>query len=119
MPVRKGSKPFRKVIGEGEFPTLLKLGTNKRYIRDVISRTVTLTGDKEGYIDIMKLKDNADFFLYQDEFVGNAENRASHKVIDKVIKKTGQDYRYEDKKNAIKELQDRKKDNITLGRKKC
>ena len=107
------------VIGDGEFPTLLKLGTNKRYIRDVISRTVTLTGDKEGYIDIMKLKDNADFFLYQDEFVGNAENRASHKVIDKVIKKTGQDYRYEDKKNVIKELQDRKKDNITLGRKKC
>ena len=35
------------VIGTGEFPTLLKHGTNKQYVREVLERTVLLTGDIE------------------------------------------------------------------------
>ena len=110
---------FRDVIGDGEFPTLLKLGTNKEYIRKVIAKTITLTGDKKGYIDVMKLDNNAPFFLYQDEFVGDEKNRASHIVIQRVIKNLGKDYRYEDSKNVVPELQNRKKDNTILARKKC
>ena len=109
----------RDVIGDGEFPTLLKLGTNKEYIRKVIAKTITLTGDKKGYIDVMKLDNNAPFFLYQDEFVGDEKNRASHIVIQRVIKNLGKDYRYEDSKNVVPELQNRKKDNTILARKKC
>jgi hypothetical protein len=38
--------------------------------------------------------------------------------INKAIEKLGQDYRYQDKQNPVKELQNRKKDNVTLGRSK-
>jgi hypothetical protein len=37
-------------------------------------------------------------------------------VIEKSVKKFGQDYRYEDKPHPIKELQDRKNDNICVGK---
>ena len=42
----------------------------------------------------------------------------SHNVIDKYIKKYGEDYRYEDKPNIEKTLRDRKIDNTELARKK-
>ena len=109
--------PYSKVIGTGEFPKLLKLGTNKEYVRNVLERTVLLTGDRQKYIDVMKIKDNADFFLYQNEFIKNEEKIPSHMVIDKAITKFGKDYRYEDKMNPVKALQNRKKDNINIGRK--
>jgi len=105
------------VIGTGEFPTLLKHGTNKQYVREVLERTVLLTGDRQSYIDVMKLKDNADFFMYQNELILNEETVPSHAVINKAIQTFGQDYRYQDKANPVKELQNRKKDNVTLGRK--
>ena len=105
------------VIGTGEFPTLLKLGTNKQYVREVLERTILLTGDRQSYIDIMKLKDNADFFMYQNELILEEETVPSHVVINKAIEKFGQDYRYQDKQNPVKELQNRKKDNITIARK--
>jgi len=105
------------VIGTGEFPTLLKHGTNKQYVREVLERTVLLTGDRQSYIDVIKLKDNADFFMYQNELILNEETVPSHAVINKAIQTFGQDYRYQDKANPIKELQNRKKDNVMLGRK--
>jgi len=37
-------------------------------------------------------------------------------VINKAIQTFGQDYRYQDKQNPVKELQNRKKDNTTIGR---
>ncbi len=111
-------KDYSSVIGDGEFPTLLKLGTNKDYVRDVLERTILLTSDRQKYVSIMSLRDNADFFLYQDEIMPNANNNASHQVIEKAIKKLGQDYRYQDKPNPVKALQSRKKDNTTIARKK-
>lgn len=108
----------KKVLGcDGEFPTLLKLGTNKEYVRDVLERTVTLTGNREDYIDIYNLPKDADFYNYQSLLIPNENDVPSHLVIEKAIKKLGKDYRYEDKKNPIKELQDRKKDNTSVGRK--
>ncbi len=105
------------LVGNGEFPKLLTLGTNKQYVRDVLERTILLTGDRQSYIDIMHLKPNADFFLYQDEMIKNDKKIASHEVIAKVIEKFGTDYRYEDSPNPVKALQNRKKDNTTLARK--
>ena len=111
-------KNCSQVIGDGEFPKLLTLGTNKEYVRDVLERTVLLTGNRQGYVDIMKLKDNADFFLYQQEIIPNEQTVPSHVVINKAIEKFGQDYRYQDKPNPIKDLQNRKKDNVNIARKK-
>ena len=109
--------PCSKEIGDGEFPELLKLGTNIKYVRDVLERTVLLTGNRDGYIDIMRLKPNADFFMYQDMIIPSEAGVASHAVINKAIEKMGQDYRFQQKQNPIKELQNRKKDNTTLARK--
>ena len=55
--------------------------------------------------------------MYQNELILNEETVPSHAVINKAIQKFGQDYRYQDKANPVKELQNRKKDNVTLGRK--
>ena len=108
---------YKKVIGgTGEFPPLLKLGSNKEYIRDVLARTVTLTGHREDYIDVYNLPNDADFFTYQRSIIPEVSKVASHLVIEKTIEKTGKDYRFEDKKNPVAELQNRKKDNTLLGR---
>ena len=104
------------VIGEGEFPTLLKLGTNKAYVREVLERTILLTGDRQSYIDVMKLKPNADFFMYQNELLPNEDLTPSHMVVKKAIETFGEDYRATDKPNPVKELQSRKKDNIYIAR---
>lgn len=109
---------YTAVIGDGEFPTLLKHGSNKEYVRRVLERTVMLTGDRQSYIDVMKLKPNADFFNYQNQIIENENDIASHQVIQKVIEKRGQDYRYQDKPSPVKELQNRKKDNTKLARTK-
>lgn len=109
--------PYLKVIGNGEFPKLLTLGTNKEYVRKVLERTILLTGDRQKYIDVMRLKPNADFFLYQNEIIKDEEKIPSHIVINKAIKKFGKDYRYEDKPNPVAELKNRKIDNTTIGRK--
>ena len=109
-------RKMAEVIGDGEFPKLLTLGTNKEYVRDVLARTILLTGDRQSYVDVMRLKDNADFFLYQNEIIADEKTVPSHMVINKTIEKFGQDYRYQDKQNPVKELQNRKKDNYCIGR---
>jgi len=108
---------YKKVIGtNGEFPKLLTLGTNKEYIREVLERTITLTGNRDDYIDIYNLPIDADFFNYQRIVIPSENDVPSHLVIEKAIEKNGKDYRFESKKNPIKELQDRISDNTTIGR---
>lgn len=104
-------------VGGAEFPSLLKLKSNKSYIREVF-KTVRNTSLKETILDINALNNNADFFKYQKTVNTSVNSVASHNVIDKYISKYGEDYRYETKQNDIKELTDRKKDNTDLGRKK-
>ena len=106
----------QKVIGQGEFPQLLQLGTNKEYVRDVLARTVMLTSNRQRYVDVMNLPANADFFQYQDQVIADADTTASHVVVAKAIAKLGQDYRYQDKTHPVKELQNRKQDNTALAR---
>lgn len=110
------NKSYETVFGDGEFPTLLKLGTNKEYIRKVIAETVNLTGNKADYIDINKLSDKADFFKYQQAIISDETLVPSHMVIERTISELGQDYRYQDKPNPIKDLNNRKKDNVCVGR---
>ena len=105
-----------KVIGQGEFPRLLQLGTNKAYVREVLARTVMLTSHRQQYLDVLNLPANADCFQYQNAVVPDETVAASHVVIAEAIKKLGQDYRYQDKPHPIKELQNRKKDNTKIGR---
>ena len=93
---------------------LLRFGENKQYIREVLL-TVGLTSVKEEYVDVSELTDDARFFRHLDTVNADPNYVASHMVIQTFIDKYGKDYRYEDKAHPIKALQNRKKDNITVG----
>jgi uncharacterized protein YbgA (DUF1722 family) len=104
-------------VGGAEFPSLIKLKSNKEYIREVL-KTIRLTGYKEVTVPINDMPDTASYFKYQRQVNPSTSQVASHNVIDKYIKKFGEDYRYEDKPHVDKLLRNRKEDNTELGRRK-
>lgn len=111
------NKEHTAVLPKAEFPPLLKFGENMEYIRKVM-QTVNVTSKNEDFIDINKL-DSSDRFFKYNTFVNMPDKDvASHVVIEKTISKNKTDYRFEVAPNPIKDLQDRKQDNIVLGRKK-
>lgn len=109
-------KDWQEVIPNGEFPNVLKLKSNKEYVRNVIKNTVYNTTDGENYLDISKLPDNFVYFKYQYQVCPQTNDVASHVVIQKSIEKNGTDYRYEDSPHPIPELGSRKSDNTKVGR---
>lgn len=109
-------KDWTDVISEGDYPELISFHSNKDYIRNVLAKTVHITADREGYKDARKLETSANFFKYQNKVNKEPEKVASHVVIAQHIGRSGEDYRVEDKENPIKELRDRTKDDISLGR---
>lgn len=109
-------KEWQEVIPVGEFPALLIFSEQKDYVRNVLKNTVTLTGDMEDYSTVNSIPDQSRFFFFQDKINGNANSVVSHTVISQYIDEFGKDYRYEDTKNPIIELQNRKIDNVNLGR---
>lgn len=104
-------------VGGADFPSLIKLKSNKEYIREVL-KTVRLTAYKELTVPVNDMPDTANFFKYQRQVNASNNQVASHVVIDKYIAKHGEDYRYEDKPHVDKLLRNRKEDNTELGRKK-
>ena len=101
----------------GEFPEPLHLGENKEYVRKVLQKTVRLTANREHFEDVSKLESSADFFKYQKAVNKDEKQVSSHLVIQNYIDQKGQDYRYQEKEHPVKDLRDRKKDNIEIGRK--
>lgn len=108
-------RTWNEIIPCPEFPELLTLGENKDYVRKV-QKTAYLTSDREDYVDVRKLNGDESFFKYQQKVNKNCAHTPSHNVIETYLKKHEKDYRYEDSPNPIKELRDRKSDNITVGR---
>lgn len=113
---RYENKNYDSVIGDGEFPKLLKIGSNKEYIRKVLDRTITYTANDRGYSEIKKLPSDHRFFDYQKALLNDGEKNPSHLVIQKAIERLGKDYRYQDDEHPVKELRNRQKDNINVGR---
>ena len=111
-------KDWSDVIPNGDFPELIKFKPHKEYIRKILGDSVTLTADRDKYIEVSKLDDNAEFFKYQKKVNSQPEKERGHTTIVDHIKKFGEDYRVEDKPHPVKELKDRKEDNFTLGREK-
>lgn len=111
------NKEWQQILPGGDFPKLLKLESNISYVRDILANTVTTTSNKEDYIDTSSLSQNSDFFRFQDKVNKISSNVPSHEIIKNYIKNNNEDYRFETEPNPIKELQNRKKDNITIGRK--
>ncbi len=111
-------KDWSDVIPNGTYPELISFHSMKDYVRGVLGKTVTLTGDREKYIDVKKLDDKANFFKYQDKVNTKPAEEAGHVVIENHTARFGEDYRVQDKEHPVKLLRDRKKDNFTLGRTK-
>ena len=110
------NKDWFDVIPSGDYPELLKFSPQKEYVRKVLGETVCNTSLYEGYINVTKLPDNANFFEYQKRAVKDVQTMPSHIVIDDHIKAFKTDYRLQDKEHPVKSLRDRKDDNITMGR---
>ncbi|MBO7377935.1 MAG: hypothetical protein J6U35_03560 [Clostridia bacterium] len=108
-------KDYREVIPMPDFPQLLTFRDNKKYIREVL-KSIRLTAQRETYTPVSALKENNTFNLYQNLVVENVRDVPSHIVIDTYIKKNGKDLRYETAAHPEKALQDRKTDNVTIGR---
>lgn len=102
----------------GDFPELLHFEGNIDYIRGVLSKTINLTREGEGYVELKNVPDNANYFKYQKMNIKKPENLPSHLVVANHIKQFGSDYRFETKKNPVPELQNRKVDNVNIARKK-
>ena len=115
------NESYEKVVGTGEFPKLLKLGSNKDYVRRVLGSTVTLTADNTAdnmdYKDIKRIADGHRYFEYQ-SFMGDPQRDPAHLVIQKAIDRMGKDYRYQDSEHPVKELRDRTCDNVKIARTK-
>ncbi|MEG1983960.1 MAG: hypothetical protein RSA97_05160 [Oscillospiraceae bacterium] len=110
-------KEWQQVIPNGAFPELLQLEPSKEYVREVL-KSVRLTANREDYIDIDKVPDDAEFFKYQNTVNSDTAGVQSHKTIKSYIGKNGEDYRYTQAPHPIEALDDRKHDNTEVGRKK-
>ena len=113
---RYDGKVWQQLFPEGgEFPELLHFAPQKEYVREVL-KSVRLSGNAESFEDVNELPDRHRFFSYNKEVQGNVNTLASHMVIEKSIKKSGRDYRFEEKAHPVRELKDEKKDNTDVAR---
>jgi len=112
------AKDYSAVCGDGEFPKLLKHGENKDYVRRVLGSTITLTADDMDYRDIKKISDEHQFFSYQKFMSTDPYKNPSHLVIERAISKYGKDFRYQESEHPVKDLRDRKSDNVNIARTK-
>lgn len=109
-------KEWQQVIPGGAFPDMLKLESNKDYVREILAGTVQNTADKEEIREVSALPKDHEFFYFQ-QLVNTPEGEVpSHRIINQYIGKNGTDYRYEDSPNPIEALRDRTSDNTRVGR---
>jgi len=105
------------VLEGSAFPSLISLHENIDYVRDIM-KDVRLTAYKEDMLKIDDTPDGAEYFKYQRQVNSSVNSVATHNVIEKHIKKNGEDYRFEVSPSVEKTLRDRRSDNTELARKK-
>lgn len=112
-------KDWQQVIPDGTFPSVLVLGSNIEYVRNIIATTTGNTQKLECVVPLNELKDNDSFFYYQNIVNNDVCNVASHETIAKYILNKGHDYRYEVEEHPICVLCDRTCDNTSIARIPC
>lgn len=105
-----------QIIPDGTFPDPLALTGNIAYVRGVLGGTVCNTALREDWTNVNDLSPKADFFRYQDVVNTDIEDVESHTIINRVIGRDGEDYRFETAPNPVPALRDRRKDNVSVGR---
>ena len=74
---------------------------------------------RESWENVSALRPDFEFFAYQDIVNHDVAAVPSHMVIDRYIAQNGQDYRWETERNPLAELQDRHRDNTSVGRRQA
>ncbi len=105
-----------QVIPDGTFPEPLLLTGNIEYVRGVLGCTVCNTALREDWTNVNDLSPSADFFKYQGIVNRDVNGVESHAIIEKVIARDGEDYRFETAPNPVPALRDRRADNTSVGR---
>lgn len=72
---------------------LFKLRSNIDYIREILASQIDLTADGAVLVPMDELPGDHPYIGYQDQV--NANSSPSETVVDTLIRKTGNDYRYE------------------------
>lgn len=109
-------KEWQRVIPGGDFPDPLLLTGNIDYVRRVLGGTVCNTALREGWTNVDALNPQADFFRYQGIVNRDVNDVESHAIIERVIARDGEDYRFETAPNPVPALRDRTVDNTEIGR---
>ena len=110
-------KDWEEVIKDPEFPKPLSLHENKDYVRKILGDTVQYTSNREDYVRVRDLPDDADFFRLQNTVNPSTQIVPSHCVIQNFICRRGADYRFQVAPSPVADLRNRRQDNTTVGRK--
>lgn len=113
------NKSIKDIVGQEEFPTLLKFESNIDYVRDCLNDTLFDSYTKNNYVDARNLDCNSNLCKYNTTLGRNTKTDPSHVVIENTIAKFGEDYRFETKESPVSVLKDRKKDNVRAGFPDC
>lgn len=109
-------KDYCEVVGEGTFPSILRLRPNISYVRKVLETTAGNTQKKECVVPLGTLSCDDPFFSYQKTVNTPLDSVSTHCIINKHIRACGKDYRFETAPNPVELLRNRTCDNTTLGR---
>ena len=109
------NKQWQVVVGNGDFPTPIKFKANIDYVRSVMNM-VNFSSEKEEFKPVNMLPTGYEYFQFQQQINHDVKAVPSHQVIDMYIQQKGQDYRWETAPNPVASLQNRKADNINVGR---
>ena len=110
------AKEASQVIPGGTFPDPLRLCGNIAYVRGVLGGTVCNTALREDWTNVNDLSPRTDFFRYQGVVNRDVNDVESHAIIQRVIARDGEDYRFETAPNPVPALRDRREDNTQIGR---
>ena len=110
-------KDWQEVIKDPEFPEPLSLHENIDYVRKILGETVQYTSNRENYVRVKSLPEDADFFRFQAITNSTPQIVPSHNVIENFICRRGADYRFQCSPSPVPELRNRRQDNISVGRK--
>lgn len=111
-----GKMDYQQLVPCTALPEPIILRSNIDYIRNIIATTVGNTQLEQEVIPIRELPPRNRFYFYQSLVNNNIPLVASHEVIESHIRCKNKDYRYETAPNPVILLQERHKDNVTLGR---
>lgn len=110
------NKQWQEVIPGGEFPKLLHFHDTRGYVRDVLDQQITLTANKEDYVNINDLPQNHEYFFYQDRVNHDTGTVPSHVVVERHQGQYNTDYRSESQPHPVEELRDTTVDNTNIAR---